>query len=112
MAECNGCGRCCSLGGRCELREWVGLTPGFVGRCEQLMDNDDGTTWCQVLDDEPNEVLELVVDGQCDFPVLKKERPTMPNIGDPCPDGPSVREWIATQDENNELLWHVTLIYG
>lgn len=69
---CNHCGRCCELGGRCDLREWVGLTPGFIGRCEQLRDGE--TNRCGVLDGEPPEVLELVTDGTCDFPLLRIER--------------------------------------
>ena len=72
-ASCNGCGLCCRLGGRCDIRSWTGRTPGFIGRCENLADNDDGTTYCLMLEGEPDEVLALAVDGLCDFPVLRQD---------------------------------------
>ena len=68
---CNDCGHCCSLGGRCELREWVGLTPGFMGRCEQLITQEGKATRCAVMLNEPAEVLDLIVDGTCEFPLLR-----------------------------------------
>ena len=70
-SPCNGCGLCCKLGGRCDIREWTGLTPGFIGRCENMKDNDDGTTYCETLDAEPPDSLALLVDGWCDFPELR-----------------------------------------
>jgi hypothetical protein len=48
---CTQCGNCCRSATVCDLRGWVAAdrNPHFVGTCDQLVENGDGTTSCKVI---------------------------------------------------------------
>lgn len=76
VVECNRCGECCQVGGKCELRRLhpLMIPVAFEGKCEFLADNSDGTTTCQRmrgLDGQP--WFKAMVPGTCDFVELRKE---------------------------------------
>lgn len=81
IRECNRCGECCLKGENhprgCELRRLHPLVSAtWEGRCEFLVDCDDGTTLCQRMVDykcEPVWMKLWGIDGMCDFPDLYRE---------------------------------------
>jgi hypothetical protein len=58
---CTRCGKCCREATVCDLRRWMAADRNsrFVGTCDQLVENGDGTTSCKAIlsaiaNDKPN----------------------------------------------------------
>ena len=70
---CNKCGECCTHGGECTLRgpktNWK-----FEGRCNLLIDGDNGTKLCSVMLGKTDKMLRSWnIKGICNFTEWKKE---------------------------------------
>ena len=75
---CNRCGECCKAGGACEMRRlsiWPMVPIAFVGRCDFLADNPDGTTTCEMMakQDQSAEWFRRLVSGSCNVVELRRE---------------------------------------
>ena len=77
LLPCNKCGECCKVGGKCEMRRLhpMMVPIEFVGRCEFLIDQPDGTAICErMIGINPNATwFRKMVPGSCDFVELRKE---------------------------------------
>lgn len=69
---CNRCGECCRHGGTCSYRHWdieEELPLDFVGKCENLQENQDGTTLCLAIAkmDHSAEWFKKMIPGTCNY---------------------------------------------
>lgn len=69
---CNRCGECCRHGGTCSYRHWNiedDLALNFIGKCEKLQENEDGTTTCLAIAAMDTEAwwFKKMVPGTCNY---------------------------------------------